>query len=452
MRGPPACARVFFRRSTSHLTAQAHLDRENLAGHAPPTKAHPSSPLARPAPRWPWRAPRHRSPATNTTCFALGRCPGGVPAAGPRHGRRRCRRRHRRGHDGEALVTPARCAANRAAGTITYLTGFGWQASVGILDPIAAEAQGYYSAMCLRVQLRPGNGNPTASSQLVAAGRATVTELGSPSDAITAAAGGIPVNAVATYGNTTASTLLTMPSVTNLRQLDGKTIGYKGAMPPIITAMLEKAGVNLRSVKEVSVGYDPTILPRGQVQALTAYKSNEPIQLRDDGYKFHEWDPGNFGLNGAFNVFDANRAWATAHPGAMEDFLRATFEAYHYCLSHAGTCVQDAARYQTGYLVHQNIQRWQVETGRGRTAPCWPATASATRTRLNGSPSTSCSWLTTSSATGWRWPRSSTPPTSTPSTTARRSYGPDRSARSIGLGGGAADRLASAGSWRATSP
>ncbi len=264
---------------------------------------------------------------------------------------------------GKTLVSSARCAANRAAGTITYLTGFGWQASVGILDPIAADALGYYNAMCLHVELKPGNGDPTSSGQLVAAGRATVTELGSPSDAITAAAGGIPIDAVATYGNTTASTLLTMPSVTNLRQLDGKTIGYKGAMPPIITAMLEKAGVNLRSVKEVSVGYDPTILPRGQVQALTAYKSNEPIQLKDDGYKFREWDPSSFGLNGAFNVFDANRTWANAHPGAMEDFLRATFEAYHYCLSHVSTCVQEAARYQAGYPVHQNIQRWQLETG-----------------------------------------------------------------------------------------
>lgn len=264
---------------------------------------------------------------------------------------------------GKVLVSSSRCAANRAAGTITYLTGFGWQASVGILDPITAQAQGYYSAMCLRVQLRPGNGDPTSSGQLVAVGRATVTELGSPSDAITASAGGIPIDAVATYGNTTASTLLTMPSVTNLRQLDGKTIGYKGAMPPIITAMLEKAGVNVRSLKEVEVGYDPTILPRGQVQGLTAYKSNEPIELKDDGYKIHEWDPGTFGLNGAFNVFDANRAWATAHPGAMEDFLRATFEAYGYCLAHTSTCVKDAAHYQTGYLVQQNIQRWHVESG-----------------------------------------------------------------------------------------
>jgi ABC-type nitrate/sulfonate/bicarbonate transport system substrate-binding protein len=263
------------------------------------------------------------------------------------------------------MVGGARCAANRSAGTITYLTGFEWQASVGILDPIAAKAQGYYGAMCLTVKLLPGNGDPASSGQLVAAGKATFTELGSPSDAITDVAGtpSIPVDAVATYGNTTIDTLLTMPSVTNLRQLDGKTIGYKGAMPPDITAMLEKAGVKLSSVKEVAVGYDPTILPRGEVQALTAYKSNEPIELRDDGYKVREWDPNSFGLKGAFNVFDVNRAWARGHPQAVEDFLRATFEAFHYCLAHARACVEDAAKYEVGYNVAQNVQRWGVESG-----------------------------------------------------------------------------------------
>ena len=124
----------------------------------------------------------------------------------------------------------------------------------------------------------------------------------------------IPVDAIATYGNTTIDTLLTMPSVTNLRQLDGKTIGYKGAMPPDITAMLKKAGVDLASLKEVSVGYDPTILPRGQVQALTAYKSNEPVELKDDGYKVRQWDPDSFGFAGAFNIFDVNRALGCGPP------------------------------------------------------------------------------------------------------------------------------------------
>ena len=262
------------------------------------------------------------------------------------------------------LVSSSRCAANRAAGTITYLTGFGWEASVGILDPIAAEAQGYYADLCLRVRFEPGTGDPTSSAQLVDAGKVTVTELGSPSDAINDVAGtpSIPVDAIATYGNATIDVLLTMPSVTNLRQLDGKTVGYKGAMPPDISAMLEKAGVRLSTLKEVAVGFNPTILPRGQVQALTAYKSNEPVQLKDEGYKVREWDPAAFGIKGAFNVLDVNRAWANAHPGAVEDFLRATFKAFTFCLSHAATCVRDAAKYQLGYNVHQNIQRWQVES------------------------------------------------------------------------------------------
>ncbi len=260
------------------------------------------------------------------------------------------------------LAGAARCAANRAAGPITYLTGFGWQASVGILDPVAALAQGFYQQLCLNVHLKPGTGDPTSSSQLVAAGRATLGELGSASDAITAAAGGIPIEAVATYGNTTANTLLTMASVTNLRQLDGKTIGYKGAMPPLITAMLVKAGVNLKTVREVSVGYDPTVLPRGQVQGLTAYKSNEPLQLRDEGYHIREWDPGSFGLHGTFNVLDVNHAWAQAHPSALRDFLRATFHAFYWCQAHAPSCVRDAARYQAGYDVSQNLQRWRVES------------------------------------------------------------------------------------------
>jgi ABC-type nitrate/sulfonate/bicarbonate transport system substrate-binding protein len=262
------------------------------------------------------------------------------------------------------LVSASHCAANKAAGTITYLTGFGWQASVGILDPIAAQALGYYSDLCLRVRFEPGTGNPAYSGQLVAAGKATLTELGSPADAINDVAGtpSIPVDAVATYGNTTIDTLLTMPSVKNLRQLDGKTIGYKGAMPPDITAMLEKAGVDLSTVKEVAVGYDPTILPRGQVQALTAYKSNEPVLLADDGYKFREWDPASFGIKGAFNVLDVNRSWASEHQGALEDFLRATFRAFSYCVAHAVRCVDAAAKYQPGYDVHQNVQRWTVES------------------------------------------------------------------------------------------
>ncbi len=260
------------------------------------------------------------------------------------------------------VVSPARCAANEAAGTVTYLTGFGWQADVGILDVVAAQADGYYAAECLHVVIRPGTGDPGATSELVAAGRATFGELGAPSDAITVASHGVNVVSVATYGNVPAATLLTAPTVTDLRQLEGHTLGYKGAMPPEITAMLERAGVDVAKVREVGVGYDPTILPRGQVQALTAYKSNEPIQLRDAGDRFREWDPDRYGIKGSFNVLVANRGFAARHPGAVEDFLRATFHAFTGCVAHPAPCIAAAAAHQSGYDRHQNTEEWQVQS------------------------------------------------------------------------------------------
>ncbi len=257
----------------------------------------------------------------------------------------------------------SRCAANRAAGTITYLTGFQYQGDTGILDVLAAQAEGLYHAECLSVSVRPGSGDPGAASQLTAAGKAQLAEVGGASDAITVTANGIDVVAVATYGNVPSITLLTNPGITDLRQLQGKTLGYKGAMPPEITAMLQKARVDVSKIHEVGVGYDPTILPRGQVAALTAYKSNEPIQLRDDHFTVKEWDPDQFGIKGTFNTLIANKAFVRAHPTAVEDFLRATFRAYQGCVANPQPCVAAAAHAQgSGYDSAQNTQEWQAQT------------------------------------------------------------------------------------------
>jgi len=243
------------------------------------------------------------------------------------------------------------------------LTGFGYQASVGILDVVQARSEGLYASECLDVVLRPGNGDPGTAAQLTAGGQATMAELGSPSDAMVNAAHGVDVDAVATYGNVPAVTLLTRPDLTDLHQLEGRTLGYKGAVPPQVTAMLEAAGVDVGKIRKVGVGYDPTILPRGQVDALTAYKSNEPVQLRDGGFSFHQWDPDKYGVAGSFNVIDVNRGFAAAHPHAVEDFLRATFKAFSECVANPSPCVSAAARLQPGYDVKQNTEEWRLQSG-----------------------------------------------------------------------------------------
>lgn len=262
------------------------------------------------------------------------------------------------------FISPDRCAQNRSAGTITYLSGFQWSATVGTIDVAAAAANGWYRDLCLTVDPHPGTGDPSIGTKTVASGRTTIAEVGGASDALTAVAGGVPLDAIATYGNVPAITLITMASVTDLHQLEGRTLGYKGAMPPQITAMLEHLRVDTSKIREVGVGYDPTILPRGQVQALTGYKSSEVPTLRSAGYKVTAWNPDAYGITGTFNTLVANRGFAAAHPTAVQDFLRATFHAYDWCHANTAACLADEAKLsQVGYNTASERTRWTTESG-----------------------------------------------------------------------------------------
>jgi putative hydroxymethylpyrimidine transport system substrate-binding protein len=259
-------------------------------------------------------------------------------------------------------ISAARCAQNKAAGKITFLTPFQYAASVGILDVLAAQQQGYFKALCLNLDIKPGGVN----AALVSSGKAQLGGVGGPSDAITAAANGAKIVGIATYGNTSAIELLTLANsgINTLKDFEGKTLGYKGAMPPLLEAMFVKAGVPNSKIKEISVGYDPTILPKGQVKALVAYKSNEQLTLQGMGVKLKIWDPAKYGLRSAFNTQIANTAFAKAHPTAIEDFLRASYAGFAYSDAHLSTVLAYAAKLTGGgnYDIPASTLRWHVES------------------------------------------------------------------------------------------
>src|SRR6187402_179088 len=55
---------------------------------------------------------------------------------------------------GEPFPTD-RCDANKAAGTITYLSGFDFAAAASIMEVVLADDRGYYEELCLDVELTP---------------------------------------------------------------------------------------------------------------------------------------------------------------------------------------------------------------------------------------------------------------------------------------------------------
>jgi len=267
-----------------------------------------------------------------------------------------------------ALVNSSQCAANHGAGTITYVSPFGFDASAGIIDVFAAQKLGYFKNLCLDVNFVTNSQDATA---LVSAGRAQVTNVGSAADYLAAVGSGSNIRAVATYGDTSDYCVATRKTITSLPQLAGKTLGYHFVKPAPVLAMLSAAGVDLSRVHFVNTpNYDPNQVVQGKIDAVTCYQSNEPLTLRAEHAQFNEFTPAQFHVTGTFNVQFFNKSFLAAHYAAAKDWMRAVLHAFYYCAAHQAACVNIEAEYarQAGaeFLTSHERQVWALESALAR--------------------------------------------------------------------------------------
>ena len=270
-----------------------------------------------------------------------------------------------------AGIAPARCAANKAAGRITYLSGFDFSASASIVEVIVAQQKGYFEKMCLDVDLKASFS--TANYPLVAANEAQFASAGSYAeiaDYDQANDAGLVV--VAIDGKTAIDSLIVKEGEgTALTDLKGKTIGVKGKLPPSIKAMLAKAGmVEGKDYTTVGIeGFDPLVhIQLPGLAGFPGYKSNEPGTLERAGISFTLFDPSKDGIPGSFGVIYTNAGFLTEHPTAAQDFVRASMRGMEDALADPIAAAQAAvdlinANGNKSFLSPEGEQfRWTTES------------------------------------------------------------------------------------------
>jgi ABC-type nitrate/sulfonate/bicarbonate transport system substrate-binding protein len=220
-----------------------------------------------------------------------------------------------------------RCAANKAAGPIIYLSSFDFAASASIVDVLVADAKGYYDALCLDVQLKPSFS--VDNYPLIAANDAQFSSGGSFSEmADFAGANDAGYVALAVEGRTGIDALITKDGAApTLESVKGTTIGVKGAITPSVKAMLAKAGmVEGTDYQTVLLeGFDPTVhIEVPDIVGFPGYKSNEPKQLEAKGIPFTMYDPSEYDIPGSFGIVYTNTTFLSEFPTAAQDFMRAT--------------------------------------------------------------------------------------------------------------------------------
>ena len=271
-----------------------------------------------------------------------------------------------------AGIPPARCAANKAAGRITYLSGFDFSASASIVEVIVAQQKGYFEKMCLDVDLKASFS--TANYPLVAANEAQFASAGSYAeiaDYDQANDAGLVV--VAIDGKTAIDSLIVKDGEGRaLTDLKGKTIGVKGKLPPSVKAMLAKAGmVEGKDYTTVGIeGFDPLVhIKLPGLAGFPGYKSNEPGTLERAGISFTLFDPSKDDIPGSFGVIYTNAGFVTEHPTAAQDFVRASMRGMEDALADPKAAAQAAvdlinANGNKNFLSPEGEQfRWTTESG-----------------------------------------------------------------------------------------
>jgi ABC-type nitrate/sulfonate/bicarbonate transport system substrate-binding protein len=220
----------------------------------------------------------------------------------------------------------ARCAANREAGTITYLSGFDFAATASIIEVVLAESEGYFDELCLDVDLQ--SSFSTTNYPLVADGEAQFASGGSFSEVVEyAVANEAELVAVAVEGRTAIDRLIVKPGMAeSLEDLAGQTIGVKGRIPASIAAMLATAGlVEGTDYQTVLLdGFDPKVhYALDGIVGFPGYASNEPGQLERAGLPFELFDPADYDVPGSFGVLYTTQQFIDEHPTAAQDFVRA---------------------------------------------------------------------------------------------------------------------------------
>ena len=148
---------------------------------------------------------------------------------------------------------------------------------------------------------------------------------------------GKPLVLLANYFKRMPLVILTKPGTHSLEELKGKRlmISEKDLNSPLIHVALQTAGlVPDINIEIVPHSFGVTSFIRGEVDAITAYRSNEPFLLESKGVPFQLIDLASYLPSLGDGYLISSEGEVEQHRERTLNFLRASNEGWRYALSH----------------------------------------------------------------------------------------------------------------------
>ncbi len=228
--------------------------------------------------------------------------------------------------------------------SMTFMAGFKPQANLPFVAAYVAQEQGYFAAQGLDVAIHHSTGHHL---QLLMSGDVDVTTAAAGSVLKRRADPGVPIQAIALFGQRGQQTFIALANsgIDSPHDWEGRTVGYRISLPPEYLAIVDAAGVNRELVQEVRVGFDPRILVEGRVDVLAVFKSNEPDTIRKLGFDVVQFDPDAFGVPALGLTYITREQLIADEPELIARFLKATLKGLEFSFAHPEETLDIVLRY-----------------------------------------------------------------------------------------------------------
>lgn len=273
-----------------------------------------------------------------------------------------------------AATSPA--TPKPAPAKVTFMAGFRPQANLPFVAAYVAKEKGFFADENLDVEIKHSSGADEHLKFLLEGSVQFTT--GTAAQAIRRSSDGLPVVAVALYGQRGDQGYVarTDSGIKTPKDLKGRTIGFKsGVIPAELDGMLASAGLKREDVKLVSVGFDVRAFIEKQVEVYPVFLNNEPFAVRKAGVEVNVIDPADFGVPTLGLTTLVNRETLTKDPALVERYLRATLRAVAWTQTHPDEAVQIVLKYAPGadaaqqrFLLDEDLKAARRADGIGRSS------------------------------------------------------------------------------------
>jgi ABC-type nitrate/sulfonate/bicarbonate transport system substrate-binding protein len=244
------------------------------------------------------------------------------------------------------VVAGCQVAAPAPKLQLTFMAGYKPQANLPFVGVYVAQERGFFEKEGLTVDIQHSGGGGD-NLQLLAAGKVQVTTVDAAVLLQRRADPGLPLVSIALIGQTGQQAYIAMQASGIRTPADwaGRKIGYKGAPPPDLYAILDAAGVAPLQVELVSVGFDPHVLTTGMVDVYPVFKSNEPDTLAREGHVVTAWQAADFGVPSLGLTYASTPEQIAAKSVELAAFTRAALAGIKYASTHVDEAVDMVMKY-----------------------------------------------------------------------------------------------------------